>query len=200
MAETVETTISIEKDLAAHADRLAQQLHISQAQLLEMVVAEFLRSHQSHRPDESERNEPPHGAAHAEPLPPSDANATQTESAQRAIRQGDLYWAQPDDPGGFASEHAHPHVVIQDNIFNRSRIQTVVVCALTSNLKRASEPGNLLLDAGEANLPKQSVVVVSQLSTVHESQLGDYIGTLAPQRITQILRGMRFQQVSFFAR
>jgi len=91
-------------------------------------------------------------------------------------------------------------VVIQDNVFNRSRINTVVVCALTSNMKRANEPGNVLLEVGEANLSKQSVVVVSQVSVVEETQLGEYIGTLTRQRINQILAGMRFQQVSFFAR
>jgi mRNA interferase MazF len=54
-------------------------------------------------------------------------------------------------------------VVIQNNIFNRSRINTVVVCALTSNLHRANAPGNVPLEPSEANLPKQSVVVVSQI-------------------------------------
>jgi mRNA interferase MazF len=48
-------------------------------------------------------------------------------------------------------------VVIQNNVFNRSRINTVVVCALTSNLQRAAAPGNVLLEAGEADLPKQLV-------------------------------------------
>jgi len=70
----------------------------------------------------------------------------------------------------------------------------VVVCALTTNLKRANLPGNVLLEAGEANLPKQSIVVVSQVSTVDKSQLGEYIGSLTQQRINQILAGMQFLQ------
>jgi mRNA interferase MazF len=99
-----------------------------------------------------------------------------------------------DEPGGAEPGYTHPQVVIQENILNRSRLKTVVVCALTSNLKRANIPGNILLDAGEANLPRQSVVVVSQVSTVDKTQLGQYIGTLDPQRIEQILAGMRFVQ------
>lgn len=93
---------------------------------------------------------------------------------------------------------SHPHVVVQDDVFNRSRIATVVVCALTSNLRRASEPGNVLLEVGEGNLPRQSVVVVSQISSVEKTRLGERIGTLSDARVEQILAGLRFQQASFF--
>jgi mRNA-degrading endonuclease toxin of MazEF toxin-antitoxin module len=50
------------------------------------------------------------------------------------IRRGDLYWIAPDDSRGPAPEYSHPHVVVQEDLFNRSRISTVVVCALTTNL------------------------------------------------------------------
>lgn len=110
------------------------------------------------------------------------------------VNQGDVYWVRSEEPGGSESDYAHPHVVIQDNVINRSRINTVVVCALTTNLKRAKAPGNVLLEAGEANLPRQSVVIVSQVSTVYKAQLGEYIGSLNEQRIDQILAGMQFLQ------
>lgn len=105
------------------------------------------------------------------------------------IRQGDLFWISPNESNGIASDHTHPYVVIQENSLN-----TVVVCALTSNLKRAKELGNVLLEEGEANLPRQSVVVVSRVSGVDKSQLGEYIGTLTEQRVSQVLAGMRFLQ------
>ena len=66
-----------------------------------------------------------------------------------------------------------------------------VVCALMSNLKRASAPGNVLLDVGEANLPKQSVVNISQIFTVDKSQLGEKIGMLSTRRVRQILDGVQ---------
>ena len=110
------------------------------------------------------------------------------------INQGDIYWVPLEEASGEIPNYTHPHVVIQDNILNQSRINTVVVCALTTNMKRAKAPGNVLLDIGEANLPKQSVVVVSQVSTVDKAQLGEYIGTLSKRRINQILAGMRFLQ------
>ena len=116
------------------------------------------------------------------------------------INRGDVFWIEPDEARGSIPGHAHPHVVVQEDVFNHSRITTVIVCALTSNLHRANEPGNVLLDVGEANLSKQSVVVVSQISSVEKARLGERIGTLSDERVEQILAGLRFQQASFFGR
>jgi mRNA interferase MazF len=107
------------------------------------------------------------------------------------IKQGDIYWVDLGDPTGSVPGYRHPHVIIQNNVFNQSRINTVVVCALTSKLQRANAPGNVLLDMGEANLPKQSVVVVSQVFTVDKTHLHDYVGTLSKRRIRQILDGIK---------
>jgi len=107
------------------------------------------------------------------------------------INQGDIFWVDLDEPAGSGPGYRHPHVVIQNNVFNRSRIHTVVVCALTSNLHRANAPGNVLLEAGEASLPKPSVVVVSQIFTVDKSQLGEHIGMLSKKRFRQILDGVK---------
>jgi mRNA interferase MazF len=107
------------------------------------------------------------------------------------IQQGDLYWIDLGDPSGFGPGYRHPHVVVQNNLFNASRINTVVVCTLTTNLTRAKAPGNILLDKGEGNLPKQSVVNVSQLFTVDKSELVEKIGSLSSKRVDQIVAGIR---------
>jgi mRNA interferase MazF len=122
------------------------------------------------------------------------------EPAPLPIRRGDVFWIAPDASSEPASASAHPHVVVQDDVFNRSRITTVVVCALTTNLHKASEPGNVLLEPGEGGLPQRSVVVVSQISSVAKSDLGERIGSLANERVDQIVAGLRFQQASFFER
>jgi len=106
------------------------------------------------------------------------------------INQGDIYWIELDEPTGSEPGYSHPHVVIQNNVFNASRINTVIVCVLSSNIKRAEAPGNVLLEKGEANLPKQSVVLVSQIFTVDKSQLGEFIGTLSERHIKQIIEGI----------
>lgn len=121
-------------------------------------------------------------------------------SSPRTISQGDVFWAEIAKSADQGQGLRHPHVVVQDDLLNHSRIHTVVVCALSTQLKRLNEPGNVALDAGVANLPKPSVVVVSQLTTVAKSQLGEYIGTLDVVQVQQILDGIRFQQVGYFQR
>lgn len=173
MDEPIETTLSLQKTLFDEADRLAKQLNIAPNDLFQMAIEQFVQQHQAQRPP--------------------------TDSHQPIINQGDIYWIRPDNPD--AAElgyYPHPYVVIQDNLFNHSRINTAVVCALTSNLKQANAPGNVLLDVGEGNLPRQSAVVVSKISAVNKSQLAEYIGSLNQQRVNQILAGIRFLQSSFF--
>ena len=114
------------------------------------------------------------------------------------IHRGAIHWIHADAPDGGIQAYAHPYVVVQDDVFNRSRISTVIVCALTTNLDRITEPGNVLLEVGEGDLPKQSVVVVSQILSVEKSRLGKRIGELGPERVDQILEGLRFQQRAFF--
>lgn len=106
------------------------------------------------------------------------------------IKQGDLFWIALDNPIGSGPGYKHPHVVVQNNLFNKSRINTTVVCALTSNLRRAAAPGNVLLEVGEGNLSKQSVVNVSQIFTIDKAELSEYIGTLSARRVRQILQGL----------
>ncbi len=107
------------------------------------------------------------------------------------IRQGDIYWIELGEPRGSAPGYLHPHVVVQNDLFNRSRINTVVVCALTSNLKRAAVPGNVLLEKGEADLGKASVVNISQIVTVDKADLVEKIGSLSPGRVKQIIAGLK---------
>lgn len=109
---------------------------------------------------------------------------------RREIIHGDIFWAEVERPTGRSPGYSRPYVVIQNDAFNKSRINTVVICALTTNLRRANDPGNVLLAPGEANLPEQSVVNVSQIFTVHKRRLQDRIGTLSPERIREILRGI----------
>lgn len=106
------------------------------------------------------------------------------------INPGAIFWIQQTTE----SDMPHPYVIMQAND------RTLIACALTSNLKRVNIPGNVLLAAGEANLPRQSVVEVAKIVTITPDQLGAYIGTLTEQRVEQIQAGWRFQQTSFFTR
>lgn len=107
------------------------------------------------------------------------------------IRQGDIFWVDLGSPRGSEPGYRHPYVVIQNNVFNQSKINTTAVCALTSNLKRARAPGNVFLQKGEGNIKKDSVVNISQIITVDKSDLVEKIGSISPSRITEIIEGIR---------
>lgn len=107
------------------------------------------------------------------------------------IRQGEVYWADPGDPMGSAPGYRRPYVVIQNDAFNQANLRTVLTCALTTNLRLATSPGNVLLDAGEGGLPKQSVVNVSQVVTIDKEYLDERIGILSRARVREILDGLR---------
>jgi mRNA interferase MazF len=81
-------------------------------------------------------------------------------------------------------------VVVQNDVFNRSAIATSVVCLITSNLSRAKAPGNVLLKKGEANLPKASVVNVSQVLTIDKTELGEYTGKLSGTAASAVRDGL----------
>lgn len=105
--------------------------------------------------------------------------------------QGDVFWVALGEPSDSEPGHRRPCVVIQNNLFNRGRIKTTIICILTSNLKRGRAPGNVTLFKNEANLSQKSVVNISQMYTVDKSKLHEKIGTLSKERIQEILAGVR---------
>jgi mRNA interferase MazF len=107
------------------------------------------------------------------------------------IKQGEIYWVNLATPKGSEPGYRHPHIVVQNDVFNTSLINTIVICAITSNIKRASSPGNVLLNKGEANLPKKSVVNISQIFTINKEELAEKIGKVSPQRMSQIIEGIQ---------
>lgn len=181
MAAMKKTSITIPQIMLDEASRVAQDLKISRNQLIQRAVEQFIRSHHSQTPTDATKI----------------ATAVPTTVHSRVVNQGDIFWVLLENSGEVGIRH--PYVIIQDNLINHSRIQSVAACTLTSNIQRASIPGNVLLEAGEANLPRQSVVEVSKVSAIDKNQLGEYIGTLTAQRINQILAGLRFLELAFFA-
>ncbi len=106
------------------------------------------------------------------------------------IRQGEVYWADLGEPSGSEPALRHPCVIVQNDLFNRSNIGTVIACSVTSNLRRADAPGNVLISARESGLRKDSIVNVSQVFTLDKRDLAKKIGTLPPERLAEILAGI----------
>jgi mRNA interferase MazF len=106
------------------------------------------------------------------------------------IAQGDVWWADLPVPRGSAPGFRRPVVVVQGDALNRSNIATVVCVPLTSNVKWASAPGNVLLTASVTGLPKDSVANVSQIVTLDQSDLTERAGTLTRSKLELVLSGI----------
>jgi mRNA interferase MazF len=106
------------------------------------------------------------------------------------IAQGDIWWAELGDPVGAQPGYRRPVVILQGNAFNQSRIATVVCVPLTTNLKWAEAPGNVLLRRTVAGLKQDSVANVSQIMVLDKTQLEERIGAVLPRQFEAILAGV----------
>ncbi len=106
------------------------------------------------------------------------------------VAQSDVVWASLPDPTGSGPDFRRPVVVVQGDAFNASRLATVVVVPLTSNLHWAAAPGNVLLEAGRTGLPKDSVANVSQIVAVDRGILTERVGHIGEGKLALILAGI----------
>jgi mRNA interferase MazF len=106
------------------------------------------------------------------------------------VSHGDIWWADLPEPSGSGPGFRRPVVVVQGDALNRSRIATAVCIPLTSNLRWASAPGNVLLQARLTGLPKDSVANVSQIITLDKEILTERVGKLPRKKLDLILAGI----------
>lgn len=106
------------------------------------------------------------------------------------VNRGEVWWVDLPEPVASAPGGTRPVLVVQSNAFNRSAIRTVVVAAITTNLRLADAPRNVALGAKEAGLPKPSVVNVSQILTLDRTFLRSRSGRLKPATLEAVDRGL----------
>jgi mRNA interferase MazF len=106
------------------------------------------------------------------------------------VRRGEIWWASLPEPQGSGPGFRIPVVVIQSNSFNESRIRTVIVAVITSNLRLADAPANVLLSTGESRLPRDSVINVSQILTLDKSFLTERVSMLPTGVMERINAGL----------
>jgi mRNA interferase MazF len=107
------------------------------------------------------------------------------------MHRGEIWWASLPAPKGSERGYRRPVLIIQADEFNVSRIRTVIAVAITSNLKLAEAPGNVLLSRRESGLPKRSVANISQLITLDKSFLIQKAGNLSPEKLQEVESGIR---------
>ena len=107
------------------------------------------------------------------------------------IGRGEIWWAGLPEPVGSEPGYRRPILVVQSDDFNRSRIDTIIAVAISSNLRLANAPGNVLLPHRATGLAKDSVANVSQVITTDKSFLTEYVGSLPQYLLEQVENGLR---------
>ncbi len=105
--------------------------------------------------------------------------------------RGEIWWASLPEPTGSEPGYRRPVLIVQDNAFNQSLIQTVIVVVITSNLDLAQAPGNVLLPRKATGLPRDSVVNVSQVVTIDKAFLSERVGSLSDDIQEAVDQGLR---------
>ena len=106
-------------------------------------------------------------------------------------RRGEIYWVDLGEPTGSAPAYRRPVLVVSADSFNRSRINTVVVVAISSNARLAEAPGNVELPADVSGLNRDSVVNVSQVLTLDKTQFSDRVGTVDFPTMSRVEDGLK---------
>ena len=113
------------------------------------------------------------------------------EKGRVVVRRGEIWWADIPEPLGSEPGFTRPVIVIQGNRFNNSRIGTVVVVAITSNLQLGDAAGSVFIGRSQSGLPRDSVVNVSQVSTLDKYSLTDRVGRLPDDLMSEVESGLR---------
>jgi mRNA interferase MazF len=107
------------------------------------------------------------------------------------MRRGEVWWARLPDPRASEPGYRRPVLIVQSDAFNQSVIRTIIVAVITSNLRLAAAPGNVMLRKRDSRLTRDSVVNVSQLVTLSKDFLVDRVGKIPPIRIREVEGGLR---------
>ncbi len=107
------------------------------------------------------------------------------------IQRGEIWWASLPEPQGSEPGYRHPLVIVQSDSFNRSGIRTIIGVVLTTNLRLANAPGNVLLESRRTGLPKDCVANVSQVITADRGSLTERVGALPARLMERIEAGLR---------
>jgi mRNA interferase MazF len=105
--------------------------------------------------------------------------------------RGEIWWADLGIPFGSEPGFQRPIVVVQDDSFNRSRIKTVIVASITSNMKIADAPGNVYLETKDSGLPKAGVINISMISTLDKKRLTEKVSILSQSSMSEIDYGLK---------
>lgn len=105
--------------------------------------------------------------------------------------KGEIWWATLPTPRASEPGYKRPVLILQSDAFNRSNINTVICAVITSNIRLARAPGNVILSKKNSNLPKKSVVNVSQIVTLDKSYFTECVGAISKNLMGKVENGIK---------
>lgn len=109
---------------------------------------------------------------------------------EEAIRQGEVWWVELEEPFGSESGFDRPHVVVQSNALNDSRLGTIVACPVTSRPQAAAVPGNVTVSARETGLERPSTIVVALVGALDRRRFTRRLGQITPTELRAVIGGI----------
>jgi mRNA interferase MazF len=104
--------------------------------------------------------------------------------------RGEIWWAQLGIPFRSEAGYKRPVLIVQDDSFNESRIRTIVVVPLTTNLRLAEAPGNVFIKKNESKLAEDSVIIVAQLYALDRDRFIEKISKVNKEIMGKVENGM----------
>ena len=185
----MKVAISIPDEIFSEGEALAKRFGTSRSEIYRRALGEFIGRH-AEEPVTRAMNE----AIDSIGAAPDDFSAAactaRIEKSRLVISQADVWWADLGEPTGSAPGYRRPVVVVQGDAFNRSRIGTVVCVPLTSNMKWAEAPGNVMLSKRSTGLEKDSVANVSLLVALDKQQLVEHVGRISSRQLERVMVGI----------
>lgn len=107
------------------------------------------------------------------------------------VERGEIWWADLPEPKGSMPGYRHPVLIVQSDRFNRSNLDTVIGIIITTSLRLANMPGNVVITPRQSGLPEESVISVTQVVTANKSDLLEFVGSLRAEKMEQVENGLR---------
>ena len=105
--------------------------------------------------------------------------------------RGEIWWAEFGMPYGSEAGYDRPVLIVQDDAFNESSIRTIIVLPLTTNLRLADAPGNVLIKKKESKLKNDSVVIVAQFYAIDRNRIKERISKISKGTMEEVEAGMK---------
>lgn len=185
----MKTAISIPDELFKTAEKTAKKLGIPRSQLFAKALEEFIQSHS--KESVTEKLNKVYNSKSSETK--NNITDLSVESLRKSLKmiRGEIWWVDLGIPFGSEPGFKRPVLIIQDDSFNQSNINTIVSIAITSNLNLSEAPGNVLISKKDSNLSKDSVVNVSQIVTLDKKRFLNKVGKLKSNKLNEVEAGLK---------